>query len=237
VVRLLRRTGRKTGSDDLAGRLITILDPASSASEAYRTLRTNLVYAFVDAAPKVIVLTSPGRGEGKSTICANFGVVLAQADKETLIIDCDFRRPALHKFFGLRNLQGTMNVLVGERELQEAWAEPVNGLKVLGSGPIPPNPTEVLGSQRFSEFLAGVREKFDYVLIDAPPVGPVSDPAILATQSDGVLLVVDAQTTRKGSVRQAVRSLRDVDANILGTVMNNVKGTNGGYFYQYAPER
>jgi capsular exopolysaccharide synthesis family protein len=130
-----------------------------------------------------------------------------------------------------------MNVLVGERELQEVWAEPVNGLKVLGSGPIPPNPTEVLGSQRFSEFLAGVREKFDYVLIDAPPVGPVSDPAILATQSDGVLLVVDAQTTRKESVRQAVRSLRDVDANILGTVMNNVKGTNGGFYSHYTYER
>jgi capsular exopolysaccharide synthesis family protein len=221
-----RRTQRKLEAnslDELDGRLVTVLDPTSAASEAYRTLRTNLLYALVDNPPKVIVLTSPGRGEGKSTTCANLGVVLAQAGKDTLIVDCDFRRPAIHRLFGLRNLHGVVDVLAGERRLQDAWTEPVEGLKVVPVGLIPPNPTELLGTRRFSELLASVRQEFDYVLVDVSPVGLVSDPAILATQGDGVLLILDAQNTRKGSVRQAMRSLTAVGANVIGTAMTNVK--------------
>ena len=227
----LRRAGREK-TEDLAGRLVTVLDPTSAAAEAYRTLRTNLLYgAFVDEPAKVVVLTSPGPGEGKSTTCANLGVVLAQASKDTLILDCDFRKPVIHRFFGFRNLHGLVDVLVGERKLQESWKEPVKGLKVVPVGTIPPNPTELLGSRRVSELLASLREEFDYVLVDAPPVGPVSDPAILATQGDGVLLVSDAQNTRKGSVRQAMRSLEAVGANVFGTVMNNFKAPKGGYYH------
>ena len=214
-------------------RLVTILDPTSAASEAYRSLRTNLFYAFMDDPPKVIVVTSPGSGEGKSTTCANLGVVLAQAAKTTLILDCDLRKPVVHEFFGLRNLQGITNVLIGERSLQEVWEEPQDGLKVVPVGPIPLDPAEVLGSRRFSQFLTGVRKGFDYVLIDSAPVGLVSDPAILATQGDGVLLVLDAQNTRKGTVQRAVRSLQAVGANVFGTVMNNFKAPKGGYYYGY----
>lgn len=229
-----RRQGRKEEeTNDLSGRLITVLDPTSVASEAYRSLRTNLLYALVDNPPKVIVLTSPGPSEGKSTTCANLGVVLAQADKSTLIVDCDFRKPVVHKVFGVRNLRGIVNVLVGERGLQAVWHEPLLGLKVVPVGPVPPNPAELLGSRRFAEFLSQVRQDFDYVLVDAPPVGMVSDPAILATQADGVLMVIDGQTTRQGSLRQAVRSLNAVGADILGVVMNNVKASRGGY-YDYA---
>jgi capsular exopolysaccharide synthesis family protein len=220
-----------SGLDELVGRLVTVLDPTSATSEAYRTLRTNLLYALVDNPPKVIVLTSPGPGEGKSTICANLGVVLAQAGKDTLIVDCDFRKPVIHRFFGLRNLHGVVNILVEERKLQEVSKEPVDGLKVVPVGPVPSNPTEILGTRRFSGLLASFREEFDYVLIDAPPVGLVSDPAILATQGDGVLLVLNAQNTRKGSVRQAMRSLEAVRANVLGTVMNNVEVSKSGYYY------
>jgi capsular exopolysaccharide synthesis family protein len=122
---------------------------------------------------------------------------------------------------------------VGERKLQENWKEPMEGLKVVTVGPIPPNPTELLGTRRFSELLASLREEFDYVLIDAPPVGMVSDPAILATQGDGVLLVSDAQNTRKGSVRQAMRSLEAVGAPVLGTVMNNVEVPRGDNYHYY----
>lgn len=229
----LGRKHKEAASNDLAVRLVTLLDPTSAASEDYRTLRTNLVYAVVDKPPKVIVLTSPGQGEGKSTTCSNFGVVLAQAGKNTLIVDCDLRKPVIHKFFGLRNLHGVMDVLVGQRKLQEVWQEPTPGLKVVCTGTVPPNPAEILSSQAFSSFLTGVRQEFDYVLVDAPPVGPVSDPVVLATQSDGVLLILDAQNTSKGSVQRAMRSLRAVGANVLGTVMNNVKGSRDGYYNSY----
>jgi capsular exopolysaccharide synthesis family protein len=220
-------------AEELASRLVTVTDSTSVASEAYRTLRTNLIYSLLDTPPKVIVFTSPGPGEGKSTTCANLGVVLSQAGKEVLIVDCDFRKPVMHKFFGMRNFQGVVDVLAGEKRVQEIWREPVEGLKVVPVGPIPPNPSEILGTSRFTDFLSGVRKEFDYVLVDAPPVGMVSDPAILATQGDGVLLVLDAQNTRKGSVRQAMRSMETVGASVLGTVMNNVDLSVGSYG-QYA---
>jgi receptor protein-tyrosine kinase len=230
----LRRAGRDAETDELAGRLVTVLDPTSPAAESYRTLRTNLLYAaFVDEPAKVVVLTSPGPGEGKSTTCANLGVVLAQAGKDVLIVDCDLRKPVMHRVFGFRNLGGIVDVWVGERKLQEVWKEPVEGLKVVPVGRIPPNPTELLGTKRFSKLLASFREEFDYVLVDASPVGPVSDPAILATLGDGVLLVSDAQNTRKGSVRQAMRSLEAVGAKVLGTVMNNVDTSMVGYYYSF----
>jgi capsular exopolysaccharide synthesis family protein len=228
----LRWAERDADTDELARRLETVLDPTGAAAEAYRTLRTNLLYAVVlDEPAKVIVLTSPGPGEGKSTTCANLGVVLAQAGKNVLVVDCDFRKPVIHRFFGLRNLHGIADVLIGERQLQAVWVKPLEGLHVVTAGRIPPNPTELLGTRRFSEFLASVREEFDYVLVDAPPVGLVSDPAILATQADGVLLVSDAQNTRKQSVRHAMRSLEAVGTNVLGTVMNNVKASGGDYNY------
>ena len=123
-----------------------------------------------------------------------------------------------------------MDVLVGERTLPEVWSEPVEGVKVVTVGPVPPNPSEILGTQRLSKLLADARQEFDYVLVDAAPVGMVSDPAILAIQGDGVLLVLDAQATRKGAVRQAMRSLETVGANVLGTVMNNVKTSRHSYY-------
>lgn len=228
----LRRARKEGGSEEgLAERLVTMLEPTSAASEAYRSLRTNLIYALVDTPPKVIVLTSPGPGEGKSTTCANLGVVLAQAGKRTLIFDCDLRKPVVHKFFGIHNLHGIVDLLAGQASLEEVWQEPIEGLKVVSVGPIPPNPAELLDTQRFAQLLLAVQEEFDYVLIDASPVGLVSDPAILAAKGDGVLLVLDAQGTRKGAVRQAIRSLQAVGAKVLGMVMNNVEGSKGGYYY------
>lgn len=230
----LRRAQRKEEkSADLSDRLVTTMAPMSPATEAYRALRTNLFYAIVDQPPKVIVLTSPGPREGKSTTFANLGVVLTQANKSVLLLDCDFRKPVVHKIFGLRNLQGLVDVVVGDRSLQEVWHEPLPGLKVVTVGPIPPNPAEILSSRRFGEFLDRMREEFDYVLIDAPPVEMVSDPLILATQGDGVLLVLDAQSTRKGTFRHSLRSLETVGANVLGTVMNNVDKGSEAYYGEY----
>ncbi|TCJ18871.1 polysaccharide biosynthesis tyrosine autokinase [Rubrobacter taiwanensis] len=225
-----RRKKRSEREEDLSGRLVTILDPEGPAAEAYRTLRTNLLYALVDDPLKVVTFTSPGPGEGKSTTCANLGVVLAQANKNTLILDCDFRRPVMHRFFGLRNVWGVVDVLVGKRSLPDTMQEVLVGLNVLTCGPIPPNPAELLSSQRFAEFVARVRAEFDYVLIDAPPVGLVSDPVVISTQGDGVMLVLDAHSTGKGALRKSLHSLEAVGANIIGTVMNNVRGGKGGYY-------
>lgn len=230
--KLKRLARQESKSGDLSRRLITVGDPLSSASEAYRTLRTNLFYAVADVPPRVIMLTSHASAEGKSTTCANLGVVLAQAEKSTLMVDCDLRRPVLHKIFGLRNLKGVVNVLVGECSLEEGMQDvPLqNNLKALTVGPVPPNPAELLSSERFAEFVDRARQQFDYVLLDAPPVELVSDAAIVATKADGTLLVLDAQRTRKGDLRRAVRSLKTVGTNILGTVMNNVEASKGGYY-------
>jgi len=128
---------------DLTAHLVASLDPTSAAAEAYRGLRTNLLYSLIDKPPKVIIFTSPGPGEGKSMTCSNLGVVLAQAEKNTLILDCDFRKPVMHRIFGLRNVVGIVDVLVEERPLKEVWHEPVEGLKVIPAGSIPLNPAEV----------------------------------------------------------------------------------------------
>lgn len=219
---MTRLLGRSQ-SEDSSDWLVTISDPSGAASEAYRSLRTNLFYSIADDPPnKVILLAGPSSRMGKSTTCANLGVVLAQADRSTLIVDCDLRNPVLHKVFGLGNSYGLMNVLAGERKPEEVWQEPVEGLRVLTAGPLPPHPAEVLTSQPLTRFLEQIRPKFDYVLLDAPPTQLVSDPTILAPQVDGVLLLLDAQSTRKGSVRQAIRGLEAVGANVLGTVMTNV---------------
>ncbi len=213
-----------------AGHLVTISKPASAAAEAYRTLRTNLLYdALMDTPSKVIVLTSPGLREDKSTVCANLGVVLVQANKRTLIVDCDLRDPVLHRTFGLRNSWGIADALTKEQSLGEDWHEPLPGLKVIIGGSSTLDPTKLLGSERFARFLGQVRRDFDHVLIDAPPIEPVSDTAILAAQSDGVLLVLDYKRTLKKDVQQAMRSLETVRANVLGTVLTNVKLPKGAY--------
>ncbi len=227
-----RSRGRVEGDPE---QLITIADPAGAASEAYRTLRTNLFYARLDAPPKALVLTGYGPMEGKSTTCANLGVVLAQAEKSTLILDCDFRTPVMHQIFGLRNLWGLVNILAGEHSLREVQQDtPLARLKVVSAGPIPPSPSELLSSERFTEFMGQVRQGFDYVLLDSPPLQLFSDAAILATRADATVLVIDAQRTRKGNLRQATRALEAVGANILGTVMNNVDVPDG-HGYDYYP--
>lgn len=232
---------RKAQSErDLSERLVTITNPDGVVAEAYRTLRTSLLYSLVDNPPKVITITSPGPQEGKSTTCANLAVVLAQAGKSVLLLECDFRKPVVHGIFELRHLRGIVDVLAGERDAQEVWHEPMQGLKVMTVGPVPTNPADLLGSERFARFLDQMRREFDYVLIDAPPVQTVSDPMIIAAQGDGVLLVLDAQNTRKVSVRRSVRGLESVGANVLGTIMNNAKASEveyGGRTYSYTQDK
>ena len=229
--------GKSNG--DLTRGLVSVSDPMSAGAEAYRILSTNLLYAGGDGAPEVVLLTGPGTGEGKSTTCANLAVVMVQAGRSVLLVDCDLRKPALHSMFGLRNVLGLVDVLSGERNLQDVYQEPITGLKMVTAGPAQPIPAEVLSLGRFSAFLQEVRQEFDYILLDAPPVESTSDPAILATQVDGILLVFDAQGTRKGALRRSIRSLEAVGANLLGTVMNNVQTSESpdysSAYYRYSP--
>jgi capsular exopolysaccharide synthesis family protein len=225
-----KRAHKEHGSGDLPGLLVTVLDPAAPASEAYRALRTNLLYAAVDAPPKVILVASPGSAEGKSITAANLAVVLAQADKETLVVDGDLREPNMHTIFETSNLNGVVNVLAGEHNLSEVWQELLPELKLVSAGPIPPNPAELLSSDRFAELVAQARRLFDYVIIDSSSMEFVSDPMIIATRADAVLLVLDPQRTGRGSLRKAVRSLRAVGAEVLGTVMNKVEKVKGGRY-------
>jgi len=226
----MRRAKTESMSEDLSGWLVTITEPRSGASEAYRMLRTNLLYVLSDAPSKVVLLTSPGPMEGKSTTCANLGVVLAQAEMSVLLVDCDFQRPVLHRVFGVPNLRGITDVLAEEHSLREARQEsPVPNLKVLPTGLLPLNPAELLGSARFAELLAQVRQEFDYVLLDAPPASLFSDAFILARQVDGLLLVVDAKATSQRDLRRAMHGLRNVGSKILGTVLNNTDASETGY--------
>lgn len=221
------------GRNGLAGELVTIRDPGGAASEAYRLLRTNLLYAPADVSPKVIVLTSANPREGKSTIAANLGVALRRAEKDTLILDCDLRRPRLHELFRTRNSEGLVDVLVGDREPREVWQEPIPGLKLMPSGPPSSTRAELLSSRRLSEFLWEMRKEFEYVLVDTPPVGWSSDPSVLAANADGVLLVLDPRRTPKRSLRQTLRDLEGVGASVLGIVVNNCEAARDRRFHAH----
>jgi protein-tyrosine kinase len=221
----LRSQAQQHKVDTHSEQLVTVFDPAAAASEAFRSLRTSLLYAVAEAPPTVILITSPDLMDGKSTTCANLAVVLAQAGKETLVIDGDLHQPSLHKIFGVPIVNGMVNVLSGEFDLSEVCTEPLPGLKVLPAGPIPPNPTELLISGRFAQLISQARRLFDYVLVDSPPTEWVSDPVIIAAQADAVLLVLDSEGTSKGSLRGAMQDLEAVGANVLGTVINRTPKT------------
>lgn len=210
-------------ADGLSDALVTVHAPTAIASEAYRMLRTNLFYAVIDDPPRVIVLTSSSPQEGKSVTCANLGVVLAQAGKKVALLDCDLRNPVQHKLFGIKSSPGLMDVVLDAQSLPRVWHEPLSGLKVVPAGHRPPNPSEIVSSRRFTEFLIKLRQDFDYVLLDTPPVRMVSDSAVLAKQGDGVLLVLDEEDASKRSLRQAMNVLEGVGANIIGTVVNKAK--------------
>lgn len=206
---------------DLDSRLVALLDPMSPAAEAYRILRTNLLHTDEGEPPKVIVMTSSHRHEGKSIACANLAVALAQVGKRTILVDCDFRAPTQHSIFRMHSLEGLTNVLDGRSSLTEVGREPVRNLKVVSAGRTPSDPSAVLDSECFAQFLSYVRKEFDYVLIDVAPTESVSDPLILAAQGDGVLLVLDARS-RRASIRQSMLKLEAVGGNIIGTVVTNV---------------
>ena len=219
----LKRKNRQEEASGLSKKLASVLDHSSAAAEAYRVLRTNLLYSPMERPPKVLMLTSADRGEGRTTVCANLAASLAQAHRTCLLLDCDLRKPGIHSMFGIPNSGGLAEILGAEQEPQESFEEPLQGLKVIPAGSVAPDSSELLGSQRFVEFLGRARSEFDHVLIDSPPVNSESEALVLSTRVDGVLLVVDSHSTRKQSIQRSVQSLEAVGAEVVGTVVNQAR--------------
>jgi non-specific protein-tyrosine kinase len=205
--------------------LITISEPRSPISEAYRNLRTNLDFSSLDQALKTLVVTSAGVGEGKSTTLANLAVVSAQAGRKVILVGADLRRPRLFQIMGLNNEVGLTTMMMDDATLTAPPLQEtgIKGLSVLTSGPLPPNPAELMGSRRMEEVIAVLAEQADQVFFDTPPVVAVTDAAVLATKVDGVLLVISAGTTRREHARTAVQRLEQINARLVGTVLTNVQ--------------
>jgi non-specific protein-tyrosine kinase len=213
--------------------LITVTNPRSPISEAYRTLRTNLEFTSLDRPITTMVITSAAPEEGKSTTLANVAVAIAQAGRKVIVVDCDLRRPSLHQIFDAHSKVGFTDMmrddtLMANPPVQETC---VQNLFLLTSGTIPPNPSELLASRRMSEVVATLQRQADMILFDAPPVVAVTDAAVLASKVDAVLLVVSAGKTKREHARKAKALLEKVNARLIGTVLNNVKGEASLYQY------
>ncbi len=233
---LPRRTGNGKGKKP---DLLTLADIRSSSAEAYRTLRTNLIFSQSVQALRTIVVTSASPGEGKTTTAANLAVSFAQYGMRVLLVDCDLRRARLHKVFDIGREPGITDMVLGREEPEAVTRETdTPGLYVIPSGVLPPNPTELLGGERMRTCLATLSEAFDLIILDTPPLLAASDGAILATLSDGVVLVLKAGATESDAAQQAIQQLAAVGARVIGAVLNDpdakVAMYSGYYHYEYA---
>ena len=212
--------------------VVTVTEPTSPAAESYRSLRTSLKFARQEQQLRSLVVTSPGVSEGKTATLANLGVVFAQAGERVVLVSCDLRRPRIGEFFGLDEQAGLTGVLLDQRTLEETVL-PVPGferLSLLPAGPVPPNPAELLDSARARDIFTRLRDQYDLVLIDSPPVLPVTDAAILSRHADATLMLAAAGQTRRSDLHRAVEKLDQVGATILGTVLNKVTRQTGRYY-------
>lgn len=225
---------KKPASGKQKDPVITLADPKSAVAEAYRTVRSNLQFANLDQPKKSILVTSAGPGEGKSTTVANLGATTASAGARTLLVDSDLRRPILHKLFNLPNTSGLTTILAEKTPPQDAITSTrLSGLFVLPSGPLPPNPAEVLSSRRMVEFAELVKGNFDLVLYDSPPVISLSDAMILSSCVEAVILVVKCGLFPHELIQQAKARLEGVKANVVGVLLNSVDFKRDGYYYRY----
>lgn len=217
------------------GKLITEAEPRSPVSEAFRTLRTNVQYASVDRPVNIIMVTSPTPAEGKTTITSNLAVVLAQSGQRVTIIDCDMRKPTVHLKFNLRNHIGLSSIFVRPSIILNGMLQKtrIANLSTITSGRLPPNPSELLGSQKMKKILLKVKEENDMILLDTPPALAVTDAAVLVPYVDGVILVMKPGKTRIPIARQTVGQLQRLGANIIGVVLNDVQIKRSKYGYYY----
>lgn len=217
-------------------KIFILENPKSVISEAYRTLRTNIQFSSVDKELKTIVITSAKSKEGKSSVASNLAYSFAESGKKVLLIDCDLRKPMVHRIFNISNLKGLTNILIGEKNISEVLSthEKRKELYILPSGPLPPNPAELLGSQRMKDFIKTVRDDFDMVIFDTPPIGLVTDSAIISTIVDGTIIVITVGETEIELAQHSVDLLKKVNANIIGVVLNKIPVKNNRYYgYSY----
>lgn len=216
-------------------RLVVQANPKSTISEQFRTIRTNLQFSMVDHQLKTMTVTSAGPASGKSLMSANLAATFAQENQRVLLVDSDLRKPTIHKIFNLRNFKG-LSTLITEDEMfdQVIQATEVPNLFVMPSGPVPPNPSELLRSAKMDQVIDQLKGHFDMVVFDTPPVLAVTDAQIVATRTDGTLFVVPKGEVKKDQVRKSAELLKNVRANVLGFVMNKVEKNDDSYYYYYA---
>jgi len=225
---------KKAKGTDVKRSLITQQDPKSHISEQYRTIRTNIQFASVEKELTTIVVTSSGPAEGKSTTVANLAVVFAQQGKQVLLIDSDLRKPTVHYTFNVSNTKGLTNVLTKQSALGEVIQPSMQeNLSLLTSGPIPPNPAELLSSKAMEELIKEASATYDMVLFDSPPLLAVTDGQILASKCDGTLLIVSSGKTEIEQAIKAKDLLNSVNSHLLGVILNNKKLKNPHYYSYY----
>ncbi|HEU4597145.1 MAG TPA: polysaccharide biosynthesis tyrosine autokinase [Pyrinomonadaceae bacterium] len=231
--RFLNRGGLPAPEPGENTALALIQDVRSPVAEAYRHLRTSLLLSSAGQPPKTVLVTSSQPSEGKTTTAVNIAMMLAQTGAEVLLLDCDLRRPRIHSHFGLSNARGVTNYLSGEANVSELVqaSERIQNLKVITSGPVPPNAAELLGSDEMRKLLYVLSENFTHIIIDSPPAISFTDASILSTMVDGVMLVVHGGRSSRAVVRRAKQQLQDVGAHIFGIVLNNVKLESNDYYY------
>lgn len=220
----------------MLGKLITRKDPKSPISEAYRTIRTNIEFSNLDKEIKTIVVTSSQQNEGKSTVIANLAVSFAgMEDKRVLVLEGDLRNPTVHRMFNVSNAHGITEILTGQKSFEECvHTTEVKGLHVVTCGKIPPNPSEMLASRKMKAFIESLKDHYDYIFIDAPPIGIITDAGIISTYTDGTMLIVASNEVDVDMVKIAKERLEKVNANILGIVLNKFEDSSGSYgYYNY----
>lgn len=216
---------------------ITSKMPKSISAEAYRSLRTSIKFSSVDKPIKTIVVTSSIPGEGKSTISGNLAITLSQSGARVLLIDCDLRKPSIHKKFRVVNDLGITDILVDKCSLKDVIKKIDEYLFMITAGTIPPNPSEIVGSNSMEDLIKELSLSFDYIVMDTPPVIPVTDPLLLAAKSDATIIVVRARKTKEKIIRQAYDELIKVNSNIIGSILNDSETkTNNSYYEYYAEE-
>lgn len=215
--------------------IITYSNPKSVISEEFRAIRTSMQYSNLDKKIKTILVTSTTKNEGKTTTTSNLAVSFAKVDnKKVLVIDCDLRNPSIHKAFGISNIKGLSDLLIeGKNILNYIKPTQIENLHIITAGAIPPNPAEVLASNAMQEFIKNIKEEYDYVFIDTPPIGMVTDAGILASFIDGTVLVVRSEMVDINKVQESKKKLNSVNANILGAILNRKKVRNDDYYYSY----
>lgn len=222
-------------SENPGSELVSLTDPKSSASEAYRGLRTGILFSTPGHSPRSLLITSSGPQEGKTITSSNLAITMAQAGQKIMMLDCDMRKPRLHKVFNCEKGRGMSNILVGEGDWKKLKvATQIPNLEIIPSGPIPPNPAELIGSDRMKALLAEILQEYDRVLIDSPPIVAVTDSVLLSRFVEGVVLVIQVGVTARDVIANSIRQLQDVQAHVLGAVLNAVNiGKDSYYYYQY----